>query len=180
MKQLLVCLILTLSGASLSAQDYAMYWKYKDYDGAVAVTAPRWAIHIGSWFLGEKTDRKMLRKVRKARVLVFEGGNLPVSEYDMQRFYHKAKQRNLEELLSVRSADTRVLVLAKERRRALRKIVVLVREPETFALITLRGKLRYEDIGKLLERIPKEKQQKEGEEEGRPLLPDGVRSVIRI
>jgi hypothetical protein len=177
MKQLFIGLILSLSGFVLNAQDYGMYWKYKDYDGAIAVTVPRAAIHTGSWFLDKKADRKMLRQVRKARVLVFEGGNNPISEAEMRLFYKKAKRRNLEELLTVRSAGTRVWVLAKERRSAIRKIVVLVQESETFALISLRGKLRIEDIGKLLENMNRGDKDAE---KGKPLLPDNMRAVIRI
>jgi hypothetical protein len=55
--------------------------------------------------------------------------------------------------------------------------VVLVQESETFALISLRGKLRIEDIGKLLENMGRG--DKDGEE-GKPLLPDNMRAVIRI
>lgn len=178
MKQILICLILCLSGLSLKAQDYGLYWKYKDYDGAIAITAPRWVVHAGSWFLDEKADRKMLRKVRKVRVLVFEDELSPVSELDLQRFFRRAKNRNLEELVAVRSGSTRVSVMAKERRNAIRKLVVLVREPETFALVSVRCKLAFDEIGDLLNRIPKE--QKGKNKEDIPLLPTGVRNVIRL
>lgn len=179
MKQLLICLILSLLGATgLGAQDYGLYWKYKDYDGAIAVTAPGWVVHAGSWFLDEKADRKLLRKVRKVRVLVFEDEANPISELDMRRFFTKAKNRNLEEMLFVRSGSTRVSVLAKERKNSIRKLVVFVREPETFALVSVRCKIRYDEIGKLLDRIPKDK--KGGDEPDVPLLPTGVRNVIRM
>ncbi len=178
MKQLLICLILTLFGSGLKAQDRGLYWKYKDYDGAIAVTAPRWVIHTGSWFVDKKADRKLLRKVRKVRVLVFEDQDNPVSERDMKRFYKKAKRRNLEEMLTVRDKETRVWVWAKERKDAIRKVVVLVQEPETFALVSLRCKLRFDEIGTLLNKIPKH--QKDDGPEHQPLLPDHVRSVIRL
>lgn len=178
MKQLLIVLVLSLFGAGLFAQDHALYWKYKDYDGAIAVTAPRWLIHTGSWFVEKKADRKLLRKVRKARILVFEDQGSPISDRDMQRFYKKSKRRNLEELLSVRSQGTRVWVWAKERRNAIRKVVVLVREPESFVLVSLRCKLRYDEIGQLLNKIPKD--QKGEDQEQHPLLPENVRSVIRL
>ena len=57
-------------------------------------------------------------------------------------------------------------------------MVVLVREPETFALVSVRCKLKFDELGELLGRIPKEqKGKKEGE---LPLLPENVRSVIRL
>jgi hypothetical protein len=178
MKPLFVCLILILAGARAQAQDLGLYWKYKEYDGAIAVTAPHWLIHAGSWFLDQKEDRKIVRKVRKVRVLTFENSDNPISGRDMERFYKKAKRRKLEELLMVRSQGTRVWVLAKERRGSIRKVVVLVDEPDTFVLVSLRGKLRYEEIGQLLDRLSKQQKGK-GQPEV-PLLPENVRTVIRL
>lgn len=169
-------MILLFCAVGLPAQDRGLYWKYKDYDGAIALSVPRWVIHAGSWFINEKADRKMLRKVRKVRVLVFEDQHAPVTERDLKRFTKKAKKRRLEYLLSVREKQTRVEVWAKERRNVLRKLVVLVREPETFALVSVRGKLKMEEIGELLQELPKNR---DGDGE-KPLLPSNVRSVIRI
>ncbi len=175
---MLIFLFGCLAAFTLNAQDHGLYWKYKDYDGAIAVTAPRWLIHAGSWFVDEKANRRLVRKVRKARVLVFEDGQNPVRDRDLRRFYKKAKRRGLDELLHVRDRDTRVWVFARERRSVIRKVVVLVREPETFALVGLRCKLRLDEIGSLLKKLPKE--QKSDENEGVPLLPANVRSVIRL
>lgn len=181
MKIYLLGFVLCLFSLDLSAQDFGLYWKYKDYDGAIALTAPRWVIHAGSWFAGEKAERKLIRKVRKARVLVFEDQDSPVTKRDVEKFSRKAGKRGLESMLSVREKQTRVEVWAKERRNKLRKIVILVREPETFALVSLRTKLSIDEIGALLKDLPKEfkDKNKDGKSEER-LLPPNVRSVIRI
>ena len=176
MKSLLlfsICLLLALPG---KAQDGNLYWKYKDYDGAIALSVPRWVIHAGSWFVDEKAERKLMRKVRKARVLVFEDQDSPVTKRDMEKFTRKARRKGLESMLSVREKQTRVEVWAKERRNKLRKVVIFVNEPETFALVSLRTKLNIDEIGVLLKDLPKEFK---GESEER-LLPVNVRSVIRI
>lgn len=179
MKIYLLGFVLCLFGLDLSAQDFGLYWKYKDYDGAIAFTVPRWAIHAGSWFAEEKTERKLIRKVRKARVLVFEEEDSPVTKRDVEKFSRKARKRGLESMLSVREKQTRVEVWAKERRNKLRKVVIFVREPETFALVSLRTKLSIDEIGDLLKDLPKEFKNKDGKPEER-LLPQNVRSVIRI
>ncbi len=176
MKQYLFCLILCLSGINLFAQDRGLYWKYKDYDGAIALTVPRWIIHTGSWFADEKAQRKLIRKVRKVRVLVFEDQDSPVTKRDVEKFSKKARKRHLESMLTVREDQTRVEVWAKERRNKLRKVVILVREPETFALVSFRTKMNIDEIGQLLKDLPKEFKGKSD----KPLLPDNVRSVIRI
>ncbi|MCC6460010.1 MAG: DUF4252 domain-containing protein [Saprospiraceae bacterium] len=178
MKQILFCLLICLlSAAGLQAQDRGLYWKYKDYDGAISLTLPQWIIHAGSWFLEEKTDRQMLRKVRKVRVLVFEDEPGPVTKKDIDRFNRKAERRRLDHMLSLREQQTRVEIWAKERRNALRKVVILVREPDSFAFVSLRGKIRMEDLVKLLQDMPRDS--KDGKEENR-LIPANVREVIRI
>ena len=169
-----------LSGVCLHAQDCGLYWKYKDYDGAVALTVPRWAIHAGSWFLDEKDDRTLIRKVRKARVLVFEGEDNPITDADLQRFFSKAKKRNLEELLYVRSPEARIWVLAKERGEAIRKIVVLVWSKEAFALVSIRGKLRYEEVAELVSRLSKQNQHRQPSSDTVPALPLKIPASIRI
>ena len=176
MKIYLLGFALCLFSLDLSAQDYGLYWKYKDYDGAIALSVPRWVIHAGSWFVDEKAERKLMRKVRKARVLVFEDQDSPVTKRDMEKFTRKARRKGLESMLSVREKQTRVEVWAKERRNKLRKVVIFVNEPETFALVSLRTKLNIDEIGVLLKDLPKEFK---GESEER-LLPVNVRSVIRI
>lgn len=178
MKQLLACLALTLVTVGLHAQDHGLYWKYKDYDGAISFTVPRWAIHAGSWFLDEKQDRKLLRKVHKVRVLVFEDQDAPVTKRDLQRFSQKAQRRRLEPLLTVREGQTRIEIWGKERRNALRKVVVLLREPDTFALVSLRGKIKFDEIAPLLEGLPNKF--KGDNDNPQPLLPQNVRNVIRI
>jgi len=180
MRSLVSVLAFILSGFCLQAQDYGLYWKYKDYDGAIALTVPRWVIHAGSWFLDEKADRQLIRKVRKARVLVFEQDDNPVTDADVQRFFAKAKKRNLEELLFVRSPEARIWVLAKERRDAVRKIVVLVQSEEAFALVSIRGKMRYEDLGEILSKLSKQNQGRSSDPGAVPKLPVKLPSAIRI
>lgn len=176
MKQALFCLLLTLVGISLNAQDRGLYWKYKDYDGSLSFTLPRWVIHAGSWFVDEKADRKLIRKVHKVRALVFEDQDSPVIKSDVDKFARKAARRRLDHMLSVREQQTRVEIWAKERRDKVRKIVILVREPETFVLVSLRTRMSIDEIGKLLEAMPKDSNKKSEQK----LIPENVRSVIKI
>lgn len=151
MKSIFFSIIALLALQSASAQDYGLYWKYKEYDGAIAVTVPRFAVHMGSWFLDERADRKLMQKLGKVRVLFFEGGS-PITDRDTRRFARKAKRRGLEELIVVRDGDTHVRVMAKERRngKGIRKVVVFVDSDEGFALVSVRGRLRYDDLSRIL------------------------------
>jgi len=169
MRTLVSVLAFILSGFSLRAQDYGLYWKYKDYDGAIAATVPAWAIHIGTWFIEDREERKLAQKVGKVRVLFFEDGS-PITPRDTRRFARKAKRRGLEELLTVRDGKTHVKVMAKERRngKGIRKVVVFVDSPDGFALVSVRGRLRYDDLKKVLDEYGSDKKpgkdQKGGED----------------
>ena len=146
MKQLL-CLfaLLILFSSQASAQDYPLYWKYKDYDGAIPVQAPRWLITMGSWFVPGKQNRKMVRKVHKARVIVFEDGN-PISQKDIDKFNKRASRRKLDDLIRVRTGKTHVRVMAREKKDAIRKVVIFVSTPKEFVLMSLRGKLKINEL----------------------------------
>ncbi len=163
-----IALLLVLS--QLSAQDARLYWKYKDYDG-VAFTLPRAGIDIASWFLDNKDDRVWLRRVNKVRVLVFEDVRNPVSARDLRRFNRRANRRHLDEMLMVRDGKTHVRVLAKERRNVLRKVVLLTQSPEAFVLLTIKGKVHWDDVTKAMSKINKEAKKDE-----KPLIPAVIRA----
>jgi len=165
-----VCLF--VSAFDAQAQDYGLYWKYKDYDGSIALTVPAFAIDIGSWFLDEKTDRALVRKINKVRVIAFENGS-PVTEKDLKRFDRKAKRRHLEDLIYVRQGKTHIRVMAKERGNAIRKIVVLVQSPGKFALVSVKGRFRWDDINRVIEKYGKEA--KKG---GKPLVPPALKVPV--
>jgi hypothetical protein len=151
MKTIISCFLLLFGIETLAAQDYQLYWKYKDFDDGINLEAPRSLITIGSWFVPAKEDRKWVRKVHRARVMFFEGAN-PVTKKDMVKFNKRAKKRGLEDLIYVREggSDTQVRVMIKDRRDAIRKLVVLVSAPDEFIMVTIKGKLKWEDINRAL------------------------------
>ena len=154
MKIFLFSLLLLMGTQCLQAQDYHLYWKYKDYDGAIPVTAPGWLIEAGSWFVPEKAHRKIMRHVNKVRVLAFEGQS-PITDRDRRKFEKRAARRHLEDLMVVRDGKTHVRILARDRGVVLRKLVVFVQSPETFALVTVKGRLRLDDINTVLQEASK-------------------------
>jgi hypothetical protein len=180
-KTILFCFAFSLVAATLlPAQDRGLYWKYKEYDGAVAFSVPRWTVALGSLFLDEKAERKLLRKVRRVNVLVFEDeANNPVTARDLKRFHRKAKRRNLDELLTVRSEGTHVSILGKSRGSTLRKAVVLVQSPETFVLVSVRGKLRLSDLNRVIDKYGKNKKSKK-DKDNKPLVPPNVKIPVVI
>ena len=150
MKKIILAALLVLVAVLAHAQDYRLHWKYKDYPGAITFSASDPFIHMGAWFVEERAERQLINKVDKMRVLVFEDYS-PVMKKDLAKFQRKvANGHKLADLVMVRKGQTQVRVLVKERKTAIRKLVVLVQEPGTFVLGAIRGKIRYEDINAFL------------------------------
>jgi hypothetical protein len=168
-------LLCALFAQSAKSQDWGLYWKYKDYDGSVAVSVPRWATFVGAAFVDEKEDRKIVRKIHKVRVLFFEDAS-PFSERDMKKFARKAKRRHLDELVTVRTGKTHVKVMVKERRNAIRKAVVLFSSPDDGAgLVTIKGKFKLDEINRAIQKADQKSKKKDKE----PVLPNIKVPVIR-
>lgn len=160
MKAIQFLIVFFLAANTLHAQDYGLYWKYKDYDGAIAVSVPRWATFVGSAFIGEKADRQLVRKIRKARVLFFEDQS-PFTQRDLKKFVRKAKRRGLDELVTVRTGKTHVRVLAKSHHSTIRKVVVLFSSPDGAGLVTVKGNFRLDEINRAIEKSSKESKKKD-------------------
>ncbi len=157
------------------AQDYGLYWKYKDYDGAVAISVPGWVTQIGSLFIDGKENRQAIRKIRRMRVLVFQEGASPIKTKDFDRFNRKAKRRHLDELVTVRDGKTRVQIYGKMRRNTIRKVVVFFNAPDEGAgLVTIKGKFNIDDINKAIKKAKKES--KKGEKE---VVPEVVKIPVK-
>lgn len=171
MKTFAFSICLLFSSLALYSQDYWLYWKYKDYDG-ISLTVPSIAIDMGSWFVDEKEDRVLLRKINKVRLMVFEDYS-PITKKDLKRFDKKAKRKHLEELVYVRQGKMHVRIMAKESKNAIRKVVVLVQSPEEFVFVSVKGRFRWDDINRVIEKYGNEKK-----DDGEPLMPPGVKIPV--
>jgi Domain of unknown function (DUF4252) len=143
----------------VSAQDKWLHWKYKDYDGSKSFSLPGWTAEMASWFIKERDTRRLVRKVNKVRFTIFEEGDNPVSPKDWKRFAKKAKKRGLEDLITVNSKDAKVRIMARESNSggSLSKMVILVNADDMFVMTSIKGRLRYDDINKMIRKY-KEKQ----------------------
>ncbi len=171
----LLAALLFLTLSPLQAQDYGIYWKYKDYDGAVAVSVPGLVTQIGSIFIDGKDNRQVIRKIRRMRVLVFQEGVSPITGKDFDRFNRKAKRRHLDELVTVRDGKTRVQIYGKMRRNSIRKVVVFFNSSDDGAgLVSIHGKFKIDDINKAINKAKRET--KKGE---KPLVPEVVKIPVK-
>jgi hypothetical protein len=138
------------------SQDGRLYWKYKDYDGAKALRIGGWTPKFASLFIKGKEERRLTRRMGKVRFLHFEDQDNPVRDSDINRLVRRtSNEGGLQELIMVRDGNTRVHVLGKERGGIIRKMVVLVQEPESFTFVSLKGRLRFKDIQAVIDKHSK-------------------------
>jgi Domain of unknown function (DUF4252) len=147
MRTILLLLSICFFQTALNAQDKNLYWKYKDYDGAIAFRVPGLLAKVGSLFLKEKAQRRLLRRTGSVRILVFEDNQSPVKKKDIDRLVRRTSSGGgLDELITVRAEGTRVHVFGQERNNKIKKLAVLVQEDDTFVFVSVRGNYRISDI----------------------------------
>ncbi len=143
------------------AQDAGLFWKYKSYDGAIALRIPGAVTGISSLFAGEREERMLLRRMHATRILVFEDRS-PVTDSDFQKFNRKATRRQLEEIITVRSGKDRFQILAREEKGTLRSLVVFFRAEEVTGMISVRGRFRLDDLNRLIKKTQEWSEEKPG------------------
>lgn len=157
---LLVFLVIACA-THTGAQDAGLFWKYKSYDGAIALRIPGAIAGISSIFAGEREERMLLRQMRTTRILIFEEGS-PITARDTDRFHRKAQLRKLEEIITVRSGKDHFQIMAKEKNGVLRKLVVFFSADAATGLISVRGRFRIEDLNRLIRKAEEWTDEKPG------------------
>ncbi|MBP6825578.1 MAG: DUF4252 domain-containing protein, partial [Saprospiraceae bacterium] len=73
----------------------------------------------------------------------------------------------------VGKGKTNIRVMAKESRNAIRKIVVFVQSPEEFVMVSIKGRFRWDDINRVIEKYGKGTKK-----DGKPLLPSTIKVPV--
>lgn len=157
MRILLIGLFLLTWLGVAQSQERLLCWKYGLFSGGMHFAIPRAVTFTGAAFVRQKEERLLVRRVHNLRVLI-ASPEQTIRPKDLNRYIKRAKRRQLEEIITVRDGNTHVRILAKTRKEALRKVVVLVASPEDgLILFSLRGKLRMKDLNKVLQKVPLKK-----------------------
>ena len=157
MRILLIGLFLLTWLGVAQSQERLLCWKYGLFSGGMHFAIPRAVTFTGAAFVRQKEERQLVRRVYNLRVLI-ASPEQTIRNKDLNRYFKRAKRRQLEEIITVRDGNTHVRILAKTRKEALRKVVVLVASPEDgLILFSLRGKLRIKDLNKVLQKVPLKK-----------------------
>jgi Domain of unknown function (DUF4252) len=171
MKHLLLCLFFSVSYFQMSAQDGAIYWKYKDYDDSKSFTIPGFLPKFASIFIKGKAERRLVRRTGRTRVMFFEK-NSPMSSNDFVKLTKKTKRRGgLEDIITVKTGLTNIRIMAKENGKRIRKLVFLIQDEGEFVMVSVKGRFRYKDLNTLIKKYSKETEKKKGKSKGKTKIP---------
>ena len=159
MKTILISAI-TLLPFLMTAQTVSInefYRKYKVSDEEnTHLTLPGWVVKLGVGIAkgqAEDKDEKqalaMGKKIGKVRILTFEDSN-PVSKKDLDRLTEGVRKERFEDLVMVRDEGTNVHLMIREKREKIKNLLILVNEEDSFTMVSLKSKLKYEEIQDLI------------------------------
>lgn len=145
MKNLIYILLFVFCVSTLFAQDkknYKSFYKtFKKEQSVFGITAPMHAAHLFIDF-EEKELRKIIRKGRKVKVLVFEEDN----SYVFKNINEFLPSSVYEEFLTIKDQGSKVKVLVKDEKEYVSEVVVLIKEENTLVTVGIYGKFTHDDI----------------------------------
>ena len=113
-----------------------------------------------------KAALNLMKKVRNGRFLIVEDAEEPIPAKSFDKMVKKLKKRNrFEDLIMVKTGDTRVNFMIREGRRGslVKNMLVLVSEGDTFVMASLKTKLKYSEITEFVNEVMKATKEEEAE-----------------
>ncbi len=120
-------------------------------DEMTRITISKPLLWIASWFMNDDESKEfkwILKSIRKIKVLVYEGDNLDKKNRLFNNASRMIDSNKYEDLVYINEGSSEVSVRIREKKGKIKEFFVLVNDDETFALVSIKGKL---DMNKLKE-----------------------------
>lgn len=177
MKQSLALIFIILFPILAEAQSPAInsfYRNHKRDKGTMNIGLPGWLIRFGAGvarpFVKDPEAKIALRfakKIKKMKLLVNEEESTITTGQYLQ-LVSEAKSNDYEQLIMVHDGDEQVCIMANEKKDVIKGMLILVKESDSFVMLSLKTKFKMEDVNKLIEDIFQAKLLKKKEEEPKP------------
>lgn len=122
--------------------------KYKELEEAENINLGGFVLTLAAGFTDDEEAAQLLKKVSHLRILTIDQADL-VSPTDLLGLRQSLQAKDFEDLMYIRDGLDHIDILVRETPKAITDVVLLIREPESFTLISLEGWLRYEDLREL-------------------------------
>ena len=143
---LLVALFPLLALAQNSAID-RVFRKYGDRDGFTVVTINKGLLKLVANMDDDRESQDFLGRVHQIKILATEDHNSDINLYD--EVLSDLDKKDYEELMTAKSKDEEVLILAKKDGDILEELIILVGGKDDNALVYIAGRMNMKDLSRL-------------------------------
>jgi Domain of unknown function (DUF4252) len=167
---LILLMVLPVLAEAQSPSIRQFYRQHKKDQGMINATLPGWIIKLGVGiarpFVDDEEARIALdlaRKVGKTRFMVSED-ECYISQGQYMKLLAGVKKDGFEPLIQVRDEGENVTILSREKKGMLRNLLIMVRSDDSFVLLSLKTKIKPDDLAKMINDILKLKKEEQKEE----------------
>jgi len=156
----MISFLLSSCGGNRYVGDF--YREYKHEKNTVNIALPGWLIWLGTGIANEfvnepeaKAGMEIAKKVKGLRILVMEDKNT-VDRKDINKLVSKVQKQDFDEWIYVKEGKTSFNFLIREKDNMIRNILILVSEEDEFVMVSMKSKIKYKDLKKLIKQFGKE------------------------
>lgn len=140
-----------------SAAIWSFYHSTPRSETSFKATVPGFAVKLGSLFIKEREAKRLVRKIGKIRLFVIENQTKQsFSKREINTFTNRLHRDGFEDFLSVKSPDSDVHFMVREKRGKVRGLVMLVKDDTDFVLMSAKCRLRTDEVLSLINDHSKE------------------------
>ncbi len=146
-------ILLTLVPVFGLAQTEALddfYRRHKFAENTVSIRIGNFFLNAGSWFVEDPAAKRLIRRSKRARVLVTEDGNR-ISTREINRLIRDLEDDDYEPLVYVRDDGDKVTLYLREDRNLVRNLLLMIKGDDEFVMVSLDCKLSRHDLDEVLE-----------------------------
>ena len=156
MKRILTFSLILLLGSAGFSQNKSVdrvFRKYAHRKGVTSVSVPRILLSIGRAFMTDMDaeEKRMLKTIHKLKVLTIEDEALNAKTDFYAEMSQTLKKNNFKEMMTVKSDGQTVKMVAHEKRGRIDRLILVVGGEEN-VLVSIKGKMKYSDLSKLIQK----------------------------
>ena len=150
MKKIITLILAAIFPLLALAQNSAIdkvFKKYENREGFTVVTISKGLMKLVANADDDRESQEFLSRIHEIKILADEDHKGGVNLYD--EILSQLDKKDYEELMTAKSSDEEVLMLAKKNGDIVEELIILVGGKEDNALVFLSGKLNMKDLSKL-------------------------------
>jgi Domain of unknown function (DUF4252) len=156
---LILLMVLPVLAEAQSPAIRQFYRNHKRDKGMINATLPAWLVKLGVGiarpFVEDEEAKialRLARKVGKTKFMVAED-ECQISQGQYMKLLAGVKKDGFETLIEVRDDGENVSILSKEKKGTLRNLLIIVREEGSFVLLSLKTRIKAEDLERTINDI---------------------------